>query len=128
MFVPPCSLCSIQVTESLGRPYNDVVALEEPDHADWMDANRYDFGHDAPDGNPYPGEHDQELHTCGFRAATPIQPSPAQHRVAWHSIALPTFCTGVIMCCEMCVSHTVTDTHPGCSAPLRTFHFRCLIR
>lgn len=46
----------LQVAQQLGREYEDTVALLEPDHDDWQDKLQYDFGYDATDGNPYPGD------------------------------------------------------------------------
>jgi hypothetical protein len=46
----------VQVAAELGRKYEDTIALLEPDHDDWQDRLYYDFGFDAADGNPYPGD------------------------------------------------------------------------
>jgi hypothetical protein len=46
----------LQVAAELGRKYEDTIALMEPDHDQWQDRLMYDFGFDATDGNPYPGD------------------------------------------------------------------------
>jgi hypothetical protein len=46
----------LQIAAELGREYEDTVALMEPDHDQWQDRLMYDFGFDASDGNPYPGD------------------------------------------------------------------------
>uniref|UniRef100_A0A383W9N2 S1 motif domain-containing protein n=1 Tax=Tetradesmus obliquus TaxID=3088 RepID=A0A383W9N2_TETOB len=45
-----------KVAAELGREYEDTVALLEPDQEEWSDRLQYEFGLDAADGNPYPGD------------------------------------------------------------------------
>lgn len=51
----PLIIC-LQVASELGRQYEDTVALLEPDQEEWSDRLQYEFGLDAADGNPYPGD------------------------------------------------------------------------
>jgi hypothetical protein len=51
-----CLMAALQVAAELGREYEDTIALLEPDHDSWQGRLHYDFGYDAADGNPYPGD------------------------------------------------------------------------
>eukprot|EP00878_Enallax_costatus_P018647 GHUV01019641.1.p1 GENE.GHUV01019641.1~~GHUV01019641.1.p1 ORF type:complete len:253 (+),score=54.75 GHUV01019641.1:886-1644(+) len=44
------------VTRELGRPYEDTVALWEPDHQELTDNLHHAMHFDAYDANPYPGD------------------------------------------------------------------------
>lgn len=44
------------VTKDLGRPYEDTVAILEPDHQELTENLHYAMHHDAYDANPYPGK------------------------------------------------------------------------
>eukprot|EP00775_Hariotina_reticulata_P007863 gene7865-8059_t len=71
------------VAAELGRHYEDQIGVLEPDHGDLAETRDYQFGHDAPDGNPYPGDWmSRELAEPGLRevmfkevATTPGEPS-----------------------------------------------------
>lgn len=44
-----------EVAKQLDRPYEDMVALWEPDHTDMTDNIQYHMGFDGMDAHPYPG-------------------------------------------------------------------------